>query len=111
MRHQYQYLPPAYDYEYRTQDQFGQGLFNPTIPLGGTPRSAEQQAHGMPLGKITLDTTPALNARLDRLIGITEQIAREAGTTSKMAIGVAVVLGIGALGVALYKAKPTRYGT
>lgn len=94
-------MPPA-------QDDFGQ-LFNPTIPLGGPP-AASQSREGMPLGKITLDTTPQLNARLDRLIGITERIAQEAGTTSKLAIAVAVVLGVGALGVALYKAKPTRYG-
>jgi hypothetical protein len=88
-------------------DEFGQ-LFSPTIPLGGT---AQQRSEGMPLGKITLDTTPQLTQRLDRLLAVTEKISMEAATTSQLAIGVAVILGMGAIGAALYKAsRQTRYG-
>lgn len=98
----YHHLPPPHP-------QFGQ-LFNPTIPLGGGGAPAGRT--GPPLGKITLDATPALTARLDRLLGTTEKIATEAAATSKLAIGVAVVLGLGALAVALHKnvvATPPRY--
>ena len=89
------------------RDEFGQ-LFQQTLPLGGAP--ARQGGSGPPLGKITLDATPELTARLDRLLGVTERIATEAASTSKLAIGVAVFLGLGALGVAVYTRKETlRY--
>ena len=84
------------------RDEFGQ-LFQQTIPLGGQP--ARGSRTGPPLGKITLDATPELTMRLDRLLGVTEQIATEAAATSKLAIGVAVFLGLGALGVAVYTKK------
>lgn len=80
------------------RDEFG-NLFNQTIPLG---QGGGRGGSGPPLGKITLDATPALTARLDRLLGVTERIATEAASTSKLAIGVAVFLGLGALGVAVY---------
>ncbi len=89
----YHRMPPLY------RDEFGQ-LFQQTVPLGGQP--ARGQRSGPPLGKITLDATPELTMRLDRLLGVTERIAQEAASTSKLAIGVAVFLGVGALGVALY---------
>lgn len=99
MRHRYHQMP------YR--DDFGQ-LFQQTIPLGGQPQRGRPT--GPPLGKITLDATPELTMRLDRLLGVTERIAQEAADTSKLAIGVAVFLGVGALGVALYTRRgPGRY--
>jgi len=89
-------------------DQFGQ-LFSPTLPLGGG--SARQQKEGMPLGKITLDTTPELTQRMDRLLLVTERISTDAAITSQVAIGVALLLGFGAIGAAVYKAsKLPRYG-
>tara|TARA_Y100000034_G_C6900031_1_gene415920 strand:- start:1676 stop:1984 length:309 start_codon:yes stop_codon:yes gene_type:complete len=100
MTHHYYPMDPGYD-------EFGQ-LFSPTIPLGG---GAAQGGAGMPLGKITLDTTPQLTQRLDRLLAVTEKISMEAATTSQLAIGVAVILGMGAIGAALYKAsRQPRYG-
>ena len=101
MRYRYQQMP-VYG------DEFGQ-LFNQTIPFGTPPRGRNSRS-GPPLGKITLDATPELTARLDRLLGVTERIATEAASTSKLAIGVAVFLGLGALGVAVYtKSGAGRY--
>jgi hypothetical protein len=109
MNHYYGRLPPVSTApRYQSGNEFGQFEFIKALGGGGTER---QQREGMPLGKITLDTTPELTQRMDRLLVVTERIATEAATTSQIAIGVALLLGFGAIGAAFYKAsRPTHYG-
>lgn len=68
------------------------GQFDFRVPVG--EGSQRQQQAGPPLGKVTIDTTPQLTARIDRLTTTTETIANQAQLTGLMGLGLITILGI-----------------
>lgn len=73
------------------QPDFG-NLFSTTIPMGNTGQ--DQSASGPPLGKVTIDTTPQLTARIDRLTQTTENVANQAQLTGLLGLGLVALLGV-----------------
>lgn len=70
------------------------GVFDFRVPVGEGSQQQQQQRTGPPLGKVTIDTTPQLTARIDRLTTTTESIANQAQFTGLMGLGLITILGI-----------------